>query len=322
MAPDKKMALRKELDDLLQRGIIEPSNSPWSSPVHLVKKDSGKYRVTGDYRKLNFISKVDKYSLPHIRSFNDNLADCKIFSKIDLKDAFLLIRVFEPHQEKTTIATCFGNFFYKRMNFGMRNASATFQRFINHILRKLDFAFGFLDDIIIASKDEMQHLEHLKTLFACLATHGLKINIAKCEFGKDSLIFLGHKVCKDGIFPTEDKIKAIKEFPLPINQKKLREYLGLINFYRRFIPNCSTLLQALTKQVTSTKKNCKDPIVWNEFLINCFEKSKNALANVCKLVHPDGVSPVRVQVDASISNVGSVLEIFRDNEWLPLGIFF
>ena len=146
---------------------------------------------------------------------------------------------------KTAIATPFGLFEFVRMPFGLRNAAQTFQRFIDQVLRGLPFSFAYLDDILVASHNAAEHLEHLREVFARLRDHGLQIHPAKCILGVASLDFLGFHVDQHGIRPMDGKVQVIRDFPLPTTQRKLKQFLGLINFYHRFLPSCAQILQPL-----------------------------------------------------------------------------
>ena len=152
----------------------------------------------------------------------------------------------EDDVHKTAVITPFGLFEFVRMPFGLRNAGQTFQRFIDRVLHGLPFCFVYMDDLLIASKDEDEHLEHLQTVFRRLEDHGLIISLSKCVFMADSLVFLGHRVDSEGIHTLPDKVQAITDFPEPQSLSALRRFLGLVNFYRRFIPQCAKIVQPLT----------------------------------------------------------------------------
>ena len=192
--------------------------------------------------------------MPNIQEFSSQLAGSTIFSRIDLIKAFHQIPVHPDDIPKTAIITPFGLFEYVRMPFGLINAAQTFQRFIDEVLRGLPFCFAYIDDLLIASPDEASHQQHLHQVLTRLQDYGVQINVDKSEFGVTSLTFLGHTVTPAGIAPLHTKSEAIQQFPKPSIQHKLKEFLGMINYYNRFIPHCSLLLQPLYAMVKPCKR--------------------------------------------------------------------
>ena len=320
LAPHKLEYAKAQFDKMLAEGIIRPSDSPYASPLHLVPKPGSKeFRICVDYRQLNASTVPDRYPVPHIHDFALGLQDTTIFSKIDLTQAFHQLPVAPEHISKTAVTTPFGLFEYLKMPFGLRNAAQTFQRFMDEVLRGIPAAYAYIDDILIASSDKDTHMKHLEEVFQRLSHFGLKINLDKCVFGADHMNFLGHRIDANGITPLPEKIATIQDFPTPISMKQLRRFLGMINFYRRFIPNCSAILQPLTD--TLEKKNRTIKIEGST--LDAFHSAKHALANFTKLsyVHGDPSTRLFLTTDASEVGAGAVVEQEVNSERRPIAFF-
>ena len=240
----KLACAKKEFDKLLAAGIIRRSNSPWSSPLHCVPKPNGDWRPCGDYRRLNEATEDDTYQLPLISDFTARLKGKTVFSKVDLAKAYHQIPMDEAHIPKTAIVTPFGTFEFLRMPFGLKNSAQAFQRLMDSIFGSVPFVFVYLDDVLIASSSHEEHLEHLRTVFTLLQENGLFVNKDKCLLGVPSLDFLGHSVSAEGIRPLKSRVEAITSFPKPATKRNLQSFLGMVNFYHRFLPNIAeTLIQ-------------------------------------------------------------------------------
>ena len=314
---EKLESARKEFAAMEAAGVIRRSSSPWASPLHMVQKPDGSWRPCGDYRRLNTQTVPDRYPLPNVADFTSRLNGCKVFTKLDLTKGYYQVPMAPGDIPKTAVITPFGLFEWVRMPFGLRNAGCTFQRLMDQILGDLPHCFVYVDDILISSPDIQSHLQHVRQVLDRLRLHGLSINPDKCVFAAPSLEYLGMSVSAGGCVPLSKHTDVISTFPQPSDKKGLQRFLGIINFYRRFIRGAAGLLFPLTEAL----KGKGSSLTWSQTMLDSFSAAKSVLANVPTLVHPDPTARISVSVDASGSHVGAVLQQEVAGSWAPLSFY-
>jgi len=316
LSPTELEALRVFIEENVRNGFIRPSNSPHGAPILFVKKKDGSLRLCVDYRGLNRLTKKDRYPLPLLSDLLDTPRKARIFTKIDLRHAYHLVRVAEGDEWKTTFRTRYGSFEWLVVPFGLTNAPAVFQRFMNDIFSDmLDVTvIVYLDDILIYSDDIDKHKSDVKEVLRRLRKHGLYAAAQKCEFHKDTVEYLGFILSPDGLRMAENKVKTILDWPEPRKIKDVQSFLGFCNFYRRFIHGYSDIVIPLTRL---TRKNT--PWDFNKKCRDAFELLKEQFTHAPVLTQwlPD--SKMVLETDASDYAMGAILSVFTsDGEIHPV----
>ncbi|GBG86132.1 hypothetical protein CBR_g41036 [Chara braunii] len=319
MSPRELEELRKQLDELLEKGWIRPSSSPFGAPVLFVPKKEGELRMCIDYRGLNAIIVKNVEPLPRINDLLDQVQGCKYFSKIDLKSDYHQIEVNPDDQYTTTFQTRYGHYEFIVMPFGLTNAPTTFQRCMNDLFRSwLDrFVVVYLDDILVFSKTPQEHEGHLRQVLEKLREANFKINAKKCEWAKTQVLYLGHVLDGDGIKPEDNKIAAIRDWLMPRTSTELQSFLGLANYYKKFVRNFSTIDAPLRRLL-------KKEAIWNwdKDCTSALKKLKRALIEYPVLKVADPSLPFVVTTDASRYGIGVVLQQDDGNGYRPVEFMY
>lgn len=305
ISPTLQKYVDLELDKMISDGIVEPSSSAWASPIVMIKKKDSTYRFCVDYRRLNKVSQRDAYPLPYVSSTLDKLRDARFLSTLDIKSAYWQIPVAESSRPLTAFTVPNrGLFQFRRMPFGLHNAPATWQRLIDRVIG-IDlepFVFTYLDDVIICTNTFEKHIEVLQEVLFRLVNAGLTLNRDKCCFCKPELCYLGYVVNHDGLLVDPRKVEAILQIPTPASVSEVRRIVGMASWYRRFVPNFSTVVSPLTSLL---RKNSK--FVWDRDCQQALDAIKEHLVSAPILACPDFSLPFIIQTDASAYGLGAVL---------------
>ena len=305
-------AVRKEiarqLKEMQSSNVIQPSNSPWASPIVLVRKKDGTLRFCVDFRCLNSVTKPDTFPLPRIDDLLDQLGKSRYFSTLDLAAGFWQIKVDEASREKTAFITQQGLFEFRVMPFGLTNAPAVFQRLMQKVLSGLnpdgapEFVEVYIDDVLIFSRTMEEHLDHLRQVLERLKNAGLKLKPSKCHFIRQTVEYLGHVITPQGLMPNQKQVSAVKDFPVPESVTQVRQFLGLMSYYRRFIQQFAKIAFPLHNL---TRKDVE--FLWTEECQAAFEALKGKLVEAPILVYPDFDRSFVLETDASVKGLGAVL---------------
>ena len=303
-----------QIATILEESVIQPSNSPWASPVVLVRKKDGTLRFCVDYRGLNSVTKLDQFPLPRIDDLLDQLGKSRYFTTLDLASRYWQIRVDKPSKEKTAFITHHGLFEFCVMPFGLTNAPAVFQQLMQKVLSDLktddgrDFVEVYIDDVLIFSETLAEHLQHIRLVLERLKKAGLKLKSAKCHFLRESVEYLGHLITPQGLKPNPKQAKAVVEFPVPESVTNVRQFLGLTSYYRRFIAQFAKVaapLHALTR---------KDAVFrWTAECQEAFEALKAVITRSPVLAYPNFDVDFVLETDASVKGLGAMLSQYQSD---------
>ena len=310
VSPARRQEVRQLLNEMLKNDIIQPSNSPWSSPIILVRKRDGSTRFCIDYRKVNSVTRKDAYPLPRVDDILDTLGGSKWFSTLDLKSGYWQVEVDSSSREKTAFTTSEGLYEFKVMPFGLCNAPATFQRLMNRVLCDVNWVecLVYIDDTVVIGRTFEQHLSNLGTVLSRLRQAGLKLQPAKCKLCQKEVRFLGHVISENGIATDPEKTAVIATWPVPESKKNIQQFLGLANYYRRFIKDFGTTAKPLQRLL---EKNIA--FEWTQQCQAAFDHLRKCLMTTPILAFPDHSRHFVLDTDASDTGIGAILSQVQDD---------
>jgi transposase InsO family protein len=300
----KRKIIEEEIDKMLEEGVIRPSSSPWASPVTLVPKAGGAVRFCVDFRRVNDVTKKDRYPLPVIQDIFDQLGGANVYSLVDLRAGFWQLPLRESDIPKSAFRCHRGHYEFTKLPFGLANAPAAFQRTMDFVLSDLigKSVLVYIDDIVIYSPDVRTHAQHLREVFERLDKYGLRLKASKCSFAQREIKLLGHVISSDGIATDPDKTDAIAKLRPPRNVSEVRSFLGMGNYYRSCIPNYAMVSEPL---VRLTRKS--ESFVWGNEQRLAFEQLKQLLTSSHVMAYPMVNEPYKLYTDACNYAVGAIL---------------
>ena len=308
--------IERQVKELELSDIVEPSSSPWSSPIVPVRKKDGSIRLCIDYRKLNRVTKPDRFPMPNLSDAVFGLHGARYFTSLDLVRGYYQMPLDDESRECTAFATTKGHFQFKRLSFGLKNAPAAFQREMQEVLRGFPSkrVIVYIDDILIIEENFESHLELVNKVLKTLGKHGIKIKPSKCQWFGREVQFLGHIVGRRGLKKSPEFIDKVRNFPQPETVQQLMAFLGLVNFQRKFIPRCSEIAAPL---YGCTGGNPKSRLEWTSEMMEAFNILKDEVAKQVELAYPDyslGARPLELSVDASGTGAGACLTQVQHGE--------
>lgn len=310
IAPPQRDEVKRLVETMLNDDVIQPSSSPWASPVVLVRKKDGSARFCVDYRKVNEVTHKDAYPLPRIDATLDTLAGSRLFSTLDLLSGYWQVEIAEEDRAKTAFCTTEGLFEFKVMPFGLCNAPATFQRLMDLVLSGVQWwqCLVYLDDVIIIGKDFDEHLRNLEAVFGRLRQAGLKLKPAKCAFLQRKVRYLGYIVSEDGIAPDPAKVEKVAAWPEPKTTREVQQFVGFASYYRRFIQDFASIAKPLYRLTERT-----NIFNWTAECRTAFNELRRCLTTAPVLAYPDFTREFIVDTDASDTGIGAVLSQVDEN---------
>lgn len=317
--------IKRQIEEMIAGGIIQPSRSPYNHPLVPIKKKDGRIRLCLDFRKLNERLSDDRYPLPRIDSLLARLGKGKMFTCLDLRQGYHQVPLSPGSREKTAFSTPDGHYEYLTLPFGLKDAPAAFQRIINQVLTGLigDIGFVYLDDIVVMGDTWETHCDNIRRVLHRLQEANLSLKLSKCSFFKEEVEYLGHVISGEGIKPQPSKVRAMKEYPRPEILKELQGFLGVANYYRKFVPGFASIAKPLVELTKGEKTTSnKRKVVWTEKALDAFEKLKGALSQDVVLTFPNFQKAFVLVTDASKFALGGALQQEDSNGALrPLSYF-
>ena len=317
--PSALAEVKSHIEDLLSKGIIEPSSSPYAAPIVVVRKKNGDIRLCCDYRALNAVTRRDSFPLPRIDDCLDAIGGSAFFSTLDLKSGYHQVAIAEEDQAKTAFICPFGLYQWRRLPFGLSGAPMTFQRVMNQVMSDLIFkiVLVYLDDLLVYSSSFDRHLHALELVLSKISDEGLKLNPEKCQLAHSEVAFLGHRISAAGVGPDPGKVEAVLNFPVPQTARAVRSFVGLASYYRRFIKDFSKKAAPLNQLIPAVHgkypedryKGERRPLkeLWTTSCMAAFQLLKMELCGSDVLAHPDFQREFILDMDASNQGLGAVL---------------